>query len=402
MISDPPSHRPRVRTDPGRPPAGGYDGGLWGGGQRRPEPAAVPGSWWGQSRSYPPLTQGYPGGPRQYGMWDAVMLWSLLNAVTSTRSDTFFRQNQNDPGYLQWRAEADRLAANDPALAGKLSQLDSQLAHGASNTATTPSGSSAPPASTGDDGDVVLLVLVGSAALMAGLWVMRRRAAARLLPADSNALPGISGSAETRLRVGMTIPLDPSPFVLANGVTKIAPPAEGGLVSIEAIGLVRDGAAGSGGVALHRLYLPHRNSFFEYYLGASGQPEECRYFSLLDEVTPASRDDWAFWLDPAEGMIGWPEFQTKDGKLYGRAWASGSSRVPPRDQIETVRDVSGDRTRTLHAMLYAGYTGAAPPAPGTEYILVQAIEQDGQAWVEVHAGIDINPAALALPPVPLS
>jgi hypothetical protein len=76
--------------------------------------------------------------------------------------------------------------------------------------------------------------------------------------------------------------------------------------------------------------------------------------------------------------------------------------VPPRGQTETVRDVSGDRSRALHAMLYSAYTGAAPPAPGTEYILVQAIEQDGQAWVEVLAGIDINPAALSLPPIPLT
>src|SRR5271165_646026 len=121
--------------DSGQPPAG-YDGGVWGGGQRRPEPPAGPGSWWGQSRSYPSFPQGYPGGARQYGMWDAVMLWSLLNAVTSNRSNNFFRENQTDPGYLQWRAEADRLAANDPATAEKLAQLDRQLAGGPANPAT--------------------------------------------------------------------------------------------------------------------------------------------------------------------------------------------------------------------------------------------------------------------------
>jgi hypothetical protein len=315
-------------------------------------------------------------------MWDAVMLWSLLNAVNSRRSDAFFRQNQSDPAYQQWRTDADRLAANDPALQGKLSQLDKQLSQPAP-----------PPADTGDDWDVVLLVLVFGAAGIGGLWVMRRRAA---LPV-AGAPPGIAGSIDTRLRVGMTMPLDPSAFVLASGVTKVIPPADGATISVEAVGLVRDS-----GVALHRLYLPRRDGFFQMHLDASGQPDECRYFSLLDEVTPASRDEWAFWLDPAEGMIGWPQFQTKDGKLYGRAWAPGNARVPPRDQAETVRDVSGDRSRTLHAMLYSAYTGAAPPAPGTEYILVQAIEQAGQAWVEVHAGIDINPATLSLPPIPLT
>jgi hypothetical protein len=33
-------------------------------------------------------------------------------------------------------------------------------------------------------------------------------------------------------------------------------------------------------------------------------------------------------------------------------------------------------------------------------MLVSAIEAGGQAWVEVDAGIDINPAALTLPSVP--
>ena len=51
-------------------------------------------------------------------------------------------------------------------------------------------------------------------------------------------------------------------------------------------------------------------------------------------------------------------------------------------------------------MLYGAPTGGAPPAPETEYILVSAVEAAGQAWVEIDAGIDINPAALQLPGVP--
>ena len=56
----------------------------------------------------------------------------------------------------------------------------------------------------------------------------------------------------------------------------------------------------------------------------------------------------------------------------------------------------------MRAMLYAGATGASQPAPQTEYILVAAVEEAGQAWVEIHAGIDINPASLTLPAVNLS
>ena len=47
-------------------------------------------------------------------------------------------------------------------------------------------------------------------------------------------------------------------------------------------------------------------------------------------------------------------------------------------------------------MLYAAPTGLADPAPHTEYILVSAVEAGGRAWVEIAAGIDVNPAMLSL------
>ena len=53
-------------------------------------------------------------------------------------------------------------------------------------------------------------------------------------------------------------------------------------------------------------------------------------------------------------------------------------------------------------MLYDAPSGGTPPAPATEYILVSAIEATGEAWVEIDAGIDINPAGLTLPSVPLT
>ena len=106
------------------------------------------------------------------------------------------------------------------------------------------------------------------------------------------------------------------------------------MISVEAIGLLSDGS-----VALHRLYLPGRESLFQLHLGPAGTPDECRYFSQIDEVTPASQEEWGFWLDPAQGLIGWPQFQTKDGKTYGRVWAPGGGRIEPRQQTETVQDV---------------------------------------------------------------
>jgi len=95
-------------------------------------------------------------------------------------------------------------------------------------------------------------------------------------------------------------------------------------------------------------------------------------------------------------MIGWPAFQTKDGKTYDRVWVPGDTRISPRMLTETIESLSGTRTVQSQAMLYAAPTGAADPAPTTEYIMVAAVQDNGRAWVEVRAGIDLNPATLQL------
>ena len=124
-------------------------------------------------------------------------------------------------------------------------------------------------------------------------------------------------------------------------------------------------------------------------------------FLVLDQA-PCHSQEWAFWLDPREGMIGWPTFQTKDGKLYGRVWTPGQGRIAPRPIEETRQYVDRTERRQVQEMLYGAATGGAAAAPQTEYILVSAIDAEGQAWVEVDAGIDINPAALQLPGVSLA
>ncbi|MBO0736106.1 MAG: DUF2491 family protein [Alphaproteobacteria bacterium] len=372
-----------------RRPSVGWDNDSWG---TAPLPRRHPATGWGGG-AYAPGYAGRPG----LGAFDAILGWSLLNSLSRPQSVSYFQDYRDDPRYADWRAEADRKAQSDPAVAQKLAELDKLMAQGHPARPRT-----APP---DEDGSGLVFFVFAGSALFIGLWMLRRRAAAVAGPTGTTArgrfggpVPwGLSGSESSRFRVGMTFPVDPSPFLLAAGVTKVKPPEAGAMVSVEAVGMLTDRA-----VVLHRLYLPGRQSFFMLHLGANGTPDECRYFSLLDQVTPASQDEWGFWLDPAQGMIGWPQFQTKDGKLYDRIWAPGSARVPPRQQLETVQDVNGEIERKLEAMLYAAHTGAAPPAPATEYVLVCAVERADEAWIEVYAGIDINSAMLTLPAVPLS
>jgi hypothetical protein len=323
-----------------------------------------------------------------------VLAWALLSSLSRSQSVEYFQDNRDDLRYTQWRAEADRAAVNDPAVAQKLAELDGLMAQGKAQ----PTSRGEVPADAGGSDAIFVVVFFGGAVLV-GLWLLRRRAdagpkGARGLSAGP-APRGLSGSAASRFRVGMTFSVDPSPFLLAVGATKVKPP-EAGMISVEALGQITDGA-----VSLHRLYLPGREAFFMLHLGPDGAPDECRYFTLLDRITSASRDEWGFWLNRAEGMIGWPQFQTKDGKTYDRIWVPGSSRVPPRQQVETVQDLTGTIQRKVQAMLYGARTDTAPPAPQVEYVLVCAVEQGDEAWVEVYAGIDISPAALTLVAVPL-
>jgi hypothetical protein len=328
-----------------------------------------------------------------------VALWSALNSLSSASQAAYFYDRQNDPDYVRWRQEADREAARDPAVAAKLAELDARLAQMETRSRSSSSGGSQTPsrptsAPAEEGAGFIWVVLFGGTAVLVLLWFWRRQIAR---PARSVAAPGLGGSPDTRFCVGMTLPVDPSPFLLAAGLTKIAPPEGSGMISVEVVGLLRDG-----NVLLHRLYLPGGKAFFQLHLGADGRPDECRYFSVIDEVTPADDREWGFWLDPAQGMIGWPSFQTKDGKVYGRGWAPGDTRIPPRKIEETRQHLDRVEQRQMQAMLYGAPNGGAPPAPTTEYILVSAVEAAGEAWVEIDAGIDINPAALTLPSVPLA
>jgi hypothetical protein len=367
-----------------RPPTNGWGGGV--------APGYGNGGWYTGGRGYPPYVP-----TQHFGVWDGLLLWGLLNTLSQPGRSQFFYSNQDDPGYRQWRTQMNAAAAQDPAIREKLDDLDRQVAQLQGQPKTPgvlPPGS----ANTGatqqevDGDDMVFVVLALGAGLFVLFWFWRRR---RAQPAGTP-VPALSGSARTRFRVGMTFPVDPTPFVLAAVNTKVTG-IDGEMANVEAVGVLMDG-----NIPLNRLYLPGRTNFFQMHLGRDGNPDECRYFSKLDEVSPASQDEWGVWLDPAQGLIGWPQFQTKDGKTYDRVWSPGGSRIPPRDLAETIQDLGGTTSRTLHAMLYSAPTGAVPPAPQTEYILVAAVEDRGQAWVDIHAGIDINPASLALPSVSLT
>lgn len=399
-----------------------------------PSSSGSPSSSSGFGYTLPPARQSYYGGwgwspspymyaaPRSFGVWDAMFMWFMLDTLTRPSHAAFFHDNQNDPGYQQWRAEADRQAKDNAELRAKLDQLDQQLAAQKGQPrepgkipADVPADvvkAEVPSSSSGGIGWFGWIAIIVGIGVLFWLWRARRKldappqasSSASPIPSkEESSVPlfGTLGNFVDRklsgkpynpslFRVGMTVTLDPTPFLLAGDAVKVKAPAGSGLVSVDGVGTVTAGRA-----SVHRLHLGE-DRFLQLHLDAAGQPDECRYFQVIDEVTPADAEEWGFWLDESEGMIGWSEFQTKDGQLYPRLWSPGLTRIEPFEMNEQLATVAGTRTVKSHAMLYARSLGTQPPAPQTEYILVSAIERDGEAWVQVAAGIDINPASLSL------
>ncbi len=65
-----------------------------------------------------------------FGMWDAMFLWMMLDNIGSNRNAAQFAYNHgNDQGYKEWRAEADKLAADNAELKAKLEKLDKETAN---------------------------------------------------------------------------------------------------------------------------------------------------------------------------------------------------------------------------------------------------------------------------------
>lgn len=407
----------------------------WGGGSRssRPEPRRQdprpqprPGNWYADRGWNPPSYATN----RSFGAWDGIFLWYMLSNLSKPGHSDFFSNHRDDPGLRQWRAEADGLAVQNADVRGQLGELDRRVGE-VRQTGAAPDPTYLPPGipaevavaasadnrrtpsvSSGEDGGgaawiglIFFLILLGGIGFVG--WRMfgggNRMVGRGSVPATGNrakgSVPDIAvrkvpaeRPGARRFRLGMTLTADPTPFLLASG-TKVPMPKTvlgGGLTSVTAVGRLQ------GEPGFVRLHLDEEG-YFELHLDASGNPDECRYFGLIDTETPASQGEWEAWLKPGEGMIGWEAFETTDKAAYGRVWQPGPEWVEPRERVELVESIGGTRRVTTRSMLYAAPSGVPEPGPQAEYILVTAVEDDDGARVEIRAGIEVNPASITIP-----
>ena len=189
------------------------------------------------------------------GLGNAVMLWFLLDSLGKPGHADYFHDHQDDPSYRQWRAEADSRAAGNPELRAKLNALDNQL----TERSGQPRDPGAPPpdvAVPNGNGGISLWPVAVLGVGFVVLWRVRRR---RTTMAGTP-LKGAVAAPASPYRLGMTVTLDPAPFLLAGAATKVqAPNVSGdGTVGVEAIGRME-----AGEMVLDRLYLPEEQGFLQ-------------------------------------------------------------------------------------------------------------------------------------------
>lgn len=392
-----PAQRERTPSWSGDRRDDGWDWG-WGrpsGSRRTPSVASRPAPAAAQTPMPPPGYQPPPYAgrlPSRYGVTDALMWWFLLDSIGDAASayalSSAVRSHPDD--YRAFRADAEQVAQENPQLRDQLARADAAVAEELAEPAGTPDDA-APGGGPWGLGIVLLILVVGGGI---GYMVFIRRTRGPRSDARGQGSASAPAGASRRFRVGMPVQVDPTPFLLAGDAVKVtAPDAASGAVTVKAVGVLR-----FGGVDANRLYVTE-DSFFEVYVGTGGTLEGCRWFTLIDEVVP-SREDWPVWLDPNEGMLHHHAFETQDGVLYERAWGPAEGSAPPREYPETIAagGGAGPVERTHTAMLYRRGTGLADPAPATEYLLVDVVENPAArtASVRLYAGIDINPATLAI------
>jgi hypothetical protein len=61
-----------------------------------------------------------------FGIWDAMMLWFMLDHISDRQYAEMYYHHQDDPGMQQFRRELDRLSSENAELKEKVKKLDEE------------------------------------------------------------------------------------------------------------------------------------------------------------------------------------------------------------------------------------------------------------------------------------
>ena len=152
------------------------------------------------------------------------------------------------------------------------------------------------------------------------------------------------------------------------------------------------------GIDITRAYLSQDPGAYLHFATHGSAIVESRLYRPYDEVIPATGEEWAFWLDQADGYIGYPIMQSKDDdgqQQYSRSWSPGETRINPFEVIEKITDAVGNTTVVQHQMMH--YSRAmAGDVP--EHLLVSAAATADGMSVNLWLGINLVPHDLTIFP----
>jgi hypothetical protein len=381
-----------------------------------PPPNPTQNTFYVEHHYYPP-SYAY----HDYGMMNGVFTYYMLSHLGDNGGSSYFYNHYDDPGYRAWRADADRQAQDNAQLRQQLADLDARLAQqqgqprdpnyvppgvpsvvAAANPVQMDAATAQHPAKKHGHGLLWLvlgLIVLGVIGVIVYLKFFKPQGTSSAVQSGTLGSVNLAASmvkarakgetySASRYRLGMMVTVDPTPFLLAGDALHTATP-DSGAMSVTGIGRPADGSG-----KWVRLHLPGGKDMVIVQTGPQDEPLEARLFHLLGTEPNGTEEEFQFWEAKGEGAIGWKDFTSKDGAVWGRVWEPGSDYVEPRTFTEEIEEVGGKRTVTSFSELYSRATGAPALAPQFEFLLLASIKERGV--VEIWSGVDINTASLGI------
>lgn len=189
------------------------------------------------------------------------------------------------------------------------------------------------------------------------------------------------------LRIGAILAVEPGEALRYEGLGLTLPLPSGEIV-VEAV---------SGmelfGLVISRAYVKagERQAVFQFQQQKDGQILDVNCLQVLQEIYPATPDDWGVWLGEG-GLIGGADITSPDGARYTRDWGDGAYSEPVEAQERIFVDPTKEPILVEHKMmLYSRELGDT-----REFLLVSADDEPGQALVRILCGVVMTPQALKI------
>lgn len=184
------------------------------------------------------------------------------------------------------------------------------------------------------------------------------------------------------LRIGAILAVDVAEALRFEGLGLSITPPQGELL-VEALS-----STPLFGLTLVRAYARQGQDayLFQFNLDAAGALLDVSLFRLLEEIRPASAEDWGLWLDPG-GLIGGNDLNAPNGMRYLRQWGDGDYAAPVAAEEAIFTDPKSAPRRVSHQMhLYAREVGEE-----NENLLISADTEPEAALVRAWVGLDLTP-----------